>query len=99
MSWRLLTRMMFDRPRETAELARTLNADPKAVDRWLREARTLGAIESTEIGRHRITLMGIAMIEGRVELKSLRPGGHAWCATWMQPLPRYRAKPPESPGR
>ena len=34
----------------------------------------------------------LALIEGRVELVQLRPGGYAWRATWAQPLPRYATK-------
>lgn len=91
MSWRLVTRKLFDGPRSTSDLSSDLTIDRRTLDRWLREAKTLGAVESSEVGRHRITAMGLAYIEGRVELRQRRPGGYEWRATWMQPLPRYAA--------
>jgi len=90
MSWRLVTKRLFEHgPQTTAQVAQLMNTDYMAVDRWLREAVAYEAIERVRTGRYRIALMGIAMCENRVALLARRPGGYAWHATWMQPLPRF----------
>ena len=90
MSWRLLTKRLFEHgPQTTAQLMQVMNTDAISLDQWLRLAVTYGAIERTEIGRYRISLMGLALCENRVALLPRRPGGYAWHATWLQPLPRF----------
>ena len=93
MSWRLVTRYLHTSgPATTGDLAAALSVDKMTLAQWLCRGVTLEAIDRFRKGHYRLSAMGLALIEGRVELVQMRPGGYAWRATWAQPLPRYATK-------
>jgi hypothetical protein len=93
VSWRLVIRHLhIAGPATTGDLAASLETDKKTLAQWLCRGVHLEAIERFRLGHYRLSAMGLALIEGRVELVQMRPGGYAWRATWAQPLPRYATK-------
>jgi myo-inositol catabolism protein IolC len=90
--WRRITKLLhLHGPLSVGVMLDELTAGSQELDAALRECIRLGTVRRVDVGRYDITLMGRAWVEGAVELRTFRPGGAAWCATWIQPLPRYAA--------
>lgn len=90
--WRRVTKLLHARgPLSVAVMLDELTAGSQELDAGLREAIRMGTVRRVDIGRYELTLMGRAFCENVVELRYRRPGGLTWCATWIQPLPRYAA--------
>ena len=90
--WRRITKLLHLRgPLSVGVMLDELTAGGQELDAALRECIRLGTVRRVDIGRYDITPMGRAYCENVVELRYRRPGGLTWCATWIQPLPRYAA--------
>lgn len=90
--WRRITKLLHARgPLSVAAMLDELTTNHHELDHALRRARSMGTVERIGPALYAVTLMGRAYCENVVEPRYCRPGGLAWAATWIQPLPRYAA--------
>ena len=88
--WRRITKLLhLHGAMSITAIADDLIATRQEVEGGIKEALRLGTVRRVDVARYEVTLMGRAWAENIVELRRFRPGGAAWCATWIQPLPRF----------